>query len=63
MDQQITGVRIHPGIGVARVGNSATEFLIGPEVPYPQAQKPRHRRQKPRHRRESVGDKSVTKYC
>ena len=38
MDQQITGVRIHPGIGVARVGNSATEFLIGPEVPYPQAQ-------------------------
>lgn len=25
--------RIHPGIGVARVGNSPTEFFIGPERP------------------------------
>ena len=27
----ITEVRIHPAIGIARVGNSDTEFFIGPE--------------------------------
>jgi hypothetical protein len=27
--------RIHPGIGVARVGNSSEEYFIGPELPYP----------------------------
>ena len=25
--------KIHPAIGVARVGNSPTEFFIGPESP------------------------------
>src|SRR5262252_5830403 len=25
--------RIHPGIGIARVGNSESEFCIAPEVP------------------------------
>jgi len=32
---RITHVRIHPGIGVARVGNSANDFYIGPEVTNP----------------------------
>lgn len=31
-DREIVGARIHPAIGVARVGNSE-EFFIGPEVP------------------------------
>ncbi|MBS0173399.1 MAG: LodA/GoxA family CTQ-dependent oxidase, partial [Nitrospira sp.] len=25
--------KIHPGIGIARVGNSDTEFYLAPEVP------------------------------
>ena len=25
--------RIHPGIGIARLGNSETEFYIAPETP------------------------------
>ena len=25
--------RIHPAIGIARVGNSPDEFFIGPEIP------------------------------
>ncbi len=29
---QITSVRIHPGIGVTRVGDSEDEYYIGPEV-------------------------------
>ncbi len=33
---QITHVRIHPGIGIARVGNSTLEYYIGPEVKYPE---------------------------
>lgn len=32
---EITSCVIHPGIGVARVGNSTTDFFIGPEVPGP----------------------------
>ncbi len=32
----ITHVRIHPGIGIARVGNSAREHYIGPEVSNPE---------------------------
>lgn len=32
---RITHVRIHPGIGVARVGNSTTDYTIGPEVTNP----------------------------
>ena len=29
----ISAVKIHPAIGVARLGNSPTEFFIGPEAP------------------------------
>ncbi len=32
MSQQIKSIRIHPGIGLARLGNS-DEFYIGPEAP------------------------------
>lgn len=32
---RITHVRIHPGIGVARVGNSSSDYYIGPEVTNP----------------------------
>jgi hypothetical protein len=31
--ESVTKVRIHPGFGVARVGNSDDAFYIGPEVP------------------------------
>src|SRR5215831_5957340 len=31
----IAEVRIHPAIGIARVGNSPDEFFIGPEIPVP----------------------------
>ncbi len=34
MDEQIVSAKIHPAIGIARVGNSPDEFFIGPEVPY-----------------------------
>ncbi|MBX3229739.1 MAG: LodA/GoxA family CTQ-dependent oxidase [Labilithrix sp.] len=34
-DEQIVRAVIHPGIGVARVGNSAEGFFIGPEVVEP----------------------------
>jgi hypothetical protein len=30
----ITHIKIHPAIGVARVGNSPDEFFIGPERPW-----------------------------
>jgi hypothetical protein len=32
---RIVSARIHPAIGIARVGNSPDDFFIGPEVPYP----------------------------
>lgn len=32
VDTRIVAAKIHPGIGIARVGNSETEFFIGPEV-------------------------------
>ena len=32
MSEQIKRIRIHPGIGLARLGNS-DEFFIGPEAP------------------------------
>ncbi len=35
IDTRIVRAAIHPGIGVARVGNSDTEFFIGPEVLHP----------------------------
>ena len=34
MDQTIVSAKIHPAIGIARVGNSPLESFIGPEVPY-----------------------------
>ncbi|HKP02240.1 MAG TPA: LodA/GoxA family CTQ-dependent oxidase [Chthoniobacterales bacterium] len=34
-DKTIVSAKIHPGIGVARVGNSKSEFFVGPEVPHP----------------------------
>lgn len=34
-DQAIVRAAIHPGIGVARVGNAESEFFIGPEVTHP----------------------------
>ncbi|MEZ5594368.1 MAG: LodA/GoxA family CTQ-dependent oxidase [Gammaproteobacteria bacterium] len=34
--KRISHVRIHPGIGVARIGNSQRDFLIGPEVMNPE---------------------------
>lgn len=34
--KRITHVRIHPGIGIARVGNSASDYYIGPEVMKPE---------------------------
>lgn len=30
--RRITQVRIHPGIGIARLGNSSSDYYIGPEV-------------------------------
>ena len=33
MDSQIVKVKIHPAIGVARVGNSLEAPFIGPESP------------------------------
>jgi L-Lysine epsilon oxidase N-terminal/L-lysine epsilon oxidase C-terminal domain len=35
-DQSIVRARIHPGIGIARVGDSSGEYVIGPEVIAPQ---------------------------
>lgn len=32
-DQTIVGARIHPAIGIGRVGNSKEEYFLGPEVP------------------------------
>jgi hypothetical protein len=29
----ITSIKIHPAIGIARIGNSPTDFFIGPEIP------------------------------
>jgi hypothetical protein len=40
MASKIVRAAIHPGIGIARVGNSPDEFFIGPEVPHPGAPPP-----------------------
>ena len=37
--ERITHVKIHPGIGVARVGNSSSDYYIGPEVKNPKPTK------------------------
>ena len=31
-DTRVVSARIHPGIGIARIGDSATDFIVGPEV-------------------------------
>ena len=40
MNDTIVRAAIHPAIGIARVGNSKTEFYVGPEVVNPAAQDP-----------------------
>jgi hypothetical protein len=40
MDTRITRAAIHPAIGIARIGDSASEFFIGPEVVEPAPEKP-----------------------
>lgn len=40
MDETIVAARIYPGIGVARVGNSSTDYFVGPELPQPLPQPP-----------------------
>lgn len=40
LDTRIVRAAIHPAIGVARVGNSETEFFHGPEVTNPPSEKP-----------------------
>ena len=37
--ERITSVRIHPGIGIARVGDSKKKYYIGPEVTNPKLTK------------------------
>ena len=37
MASRIVRAAIHPGIGIARVGNSSSEFFVGPEVQFPDA--------------------------
>ena len=39
-DNKIVRAAIHPGIGIARVGNSEHEFFVGPEVPRPAPRPP-----------------------
>ena len=31
-DTRVVAARVHPGIGIARIGDSASEFFVGPEV-------------------------------
>jgi hypothetical protein len=40
MDTRITRAGIHPAINIARIGDSATEYFIGPEVTEPAPEKP-----------------------
>jgi len=39
-DKTIVWAAIHPGIGIARVGNSKSEYFIGAEIPYLTADPP-----------------------
>ena len=36
LDSRIVRARIHPGIGIARIGDAKTSFFVGPEVEQPQ---------------------------
>jgi hypothetical protein len=40
VDSKIIRAAIHPGIGVARIGDSKTEYFVGPEVVHPAHEKP-----------------------
>lgn len=40
LDSRIVRARIHPGIGIARIGDSKTSFFIGPEVEQPLSLEP-----------------------
>lgn len=44
VDQRIIRAAIHPAIGIARIGDSATEYWVGPEVVHPAFEKPDHYR-------------------
>jgi hypothetical protein len=44
VDQVIVRAAIYPGIGIARIGDSASEFFIGPEVADPPPQLPNYYR-------------------
>ncbi len=43
-DTVIVRAQIHPGIGIARIGDSATDFFIGPETANPPPEPPGHYR-------------------
>jgi L-Lysine epsilon oxidase N-terminal/L-lysine epsilon oxidase C-terminal domain len=43
-DTTIVKAKIHPAIGIARVGNAETEFYVGPEVIHPPHAVPKERR-------------------
>src|ERR1700754_1082270 len=43
-DQKIVRAAIHPAIGIARIGDSKSEFFIGPEVVNPPFEKPEYYR-------------------
>lgn len=40
VNDEIIRAAIHPGIGIARIGDSKTEFFVGPEVTQPLPQEP-----------------------
>ena len=44
LDQVIVRAGIYPGIGIARIGDSATGFFVGPEVIDPPPEKPNYYR-------------------
>lgn len=46
VDSVIVRAAIHPAIGVARIGDSETEYLVGPEVVEPEPQPPEFYRDK-----------------
>ncbi|MDQ3929056.1 MAG: LodA/GoxA family CTQ-dependent oxidase [Chloroflexota bacterium] len=46
-DTKVVRAEIHPAIGIARVGNSETEYFIGPEVPDPLPDPPGFYKDKP----------------
>ena len=39
-DSKIVSAAIHPAIGIARIGDSASGYFVGPEVVDPASEKP-----------------------